>query len=203
MVSRYGAEAVEAAAAAREPRVPCEGVPETWRLPLHPAASAARGAAGFGMIAAPRDPPRYGEGDRAKRGGGGSAPIQRPVVYAARRPRREMTLPEAMLWQLLRKRPGGLKFRRQHPVEPYIVDFCCREASLIIEIDGSAHGLGDRPERDHLRDARLKDRGFAVLRGPAIDVLHDAESVVAYILAWVGNPLHQPAAGPPPRSGEE
>ena len=148
-------------------------------------------------------PPRNGEGDRAKRGGGGSSPHQRPVVYTARRLRREMTLPEVLLWQQLRKRPGGLKFRRQHPIEPYVADFFCGDARLIIEVDGAAHDGADRHHQDMVRDARLLGLGYAVLRLPAADVLRDVNGAVVQILKRAGNPLHQPSAGPPPRAGEE
>jgi very-short-patch-repair endonuclease len=47
-----------------------------------------------------------------------------------------MSLPEVLLWQALRARPGGWKFRRQHPSGPYVADFYCHEARLIVEVDG-------------------------------------------------------------------
>jgi len=114
-----------------------------------------------------------------------------------------MTLPEVLLWQQLRRRPGGLKFRRQHPIEPYVVDFYCRETALAVEIDGSAHEGKERSVRDAARDEHLRARGLTVLRVPARDVLDDAGAVVEWILVRVGSPLHQPTAGPPPRSGED
>ncbi|HMG48338.1 MAG TPA: endonuclease domain-containing protein [Allosphingosinicella sp.] len=142
-----------------------------------------------------------------KPGGGGASQLQRPTVYAARRLRREMTLPEVLLWQQLRRRPAGLKFRRQHPVEPYVVDFYCREAGLAIEIDGSAHDDPAQSRRDEARDARLRECGLRVLRIPAGEVLRDAAAVVEWIQERAGSPLHQPSpsatAGPPPRAGEE
>jgi very-short-patch-repair endonuclease len=149
-------------------------------------------------------PPRDGEGDRAKRGGGGSKPPQRPVVYRARRLRRDMTVPERLLWQRLRQRPAGLKFRRQHPIsKDYVVDFCCLSARLAIEIDGIAHDMGDRPARDERREKFIEENGFRVLRIAARRVLDDADAVAEAIVARASNPLHQPSAGPPPRSGEE
>jgi len=112
-----------------------------------------------------------------------------------------MSLPEVLLWQALRGRPAGLKFRRQHPSGPYVADFYCHEARLIVEIDGYAHETGDRPVRDAARDAWFGARGLKVQRIPAQLVLDDLESVVRGIVATT--PLHQPAAGPPPRAGED
>jgi very-short-patch-repair endonuclease len=148
-------------------------------------------------------PPRNGEGDRAKRGGGGSQPLQRPVVYNARRLRREMTVPERMLWQLFRTRPEGFKFRRQHPIGPYIVDFCCLSARLVVEVDGIAHDMGNNPKRDEIRTKFLTDNGYRVLRVSAQRVLADAAGTAQAIVARAASPLHRPSDGPPPRSGEE
>jgi very-short-patch-repair endonuclease len=94
-----------------------------------------------------------------------------------------MSLPEILLWRELRDRPGGLKFRRQHPSGPYTLDFYCNDARLAIEVDGEAHEHGDRPEKDLARDAWLAEAGIETLRMPAIDVLHDLESVLRTILS--------------------
>ena len=155
------------------------------------------------MSAAAPCPPRNGEGDRAKRGGGGSTTLRRQTVYAARQLRREMSPPEAKLWQHLRHRPGGLKFRRQHPIDPYVADFFCRERALIVEVDGWAHDTAQGARQDAARDARLRERGFQVMRIPAVEIMQNIEVVVQQIMVRAGNPLHQPSAGPPPRSGED
>jgi very-short-patch-repair endonuclease len=105
------------------------------------------------------------------------------AVSQSRRLRRRMSLPEILLWQELRKRPGGLKFRRQHPSGPYTLDFYCNDARLAIEVDGEAHERGDRPERDSARDSWLADAGIATLRLPAIEVMHDLEATVRTIIA--------------------
>ncbi|MEJ5094625.1 MULTISPECIES: endonuclease domain-containing protein [Sphingomonas] len=148
-------------------------------------------------------PPRNGEGDQPQAGGGGAPRTLRPEVAQARSLRRQMTLPEVLLWQQLRGSQLGVRFRRQHPVGPYIVDFFCASASLAVEVDGTAHDYGDRPARDAERDRFLSDNGIDVLRLCASDVLRDIGSVLAAIAARVARPLHQPAAGPPPRAGEE
>lgn len=61
------------------------------------------------------------------------------TVAKARKLRRAMAPPEARLWQTLRTRPDGLKFRHQHPAGPYVLDFYCAARKLGIEIDGIAH----------------------------------------------------------------
>ncbi|WP_380874349.1 endonuclease domain-containing protein [Sphingomonas sp. DBB INV C78] len=121
----------------------------------------------------------------------------------ARRLRREMTLPEVLLWTALRERPAGLKFRRQHPSGAYALDFFCSDARLAIEVDGEAHNLGARPIRDEARDNWLVAAGIATLRIPAAEVLKDLAAVLETIVATAQSrlPLHHPAApgGPPPR----
>ena len=155
-------------------------------------------------------PPRHGEGDRAKRGGGGPPRILRvPIkdVKQARADRKKMSLPEVLLWQALRKGPGGFKFRRQNPQLGYRLDFACLEARLAVEVDSEAHSRGNRPARDAVRDRRLAEIGFSTLRIPAIEILKDLDFVITGIVATCRErgPLHHRAApgGPPPRSGEE
>jgi len=118
-----------------------------------------------------------------------------------------MSLPEVLLWQVLRKRPDGLKFRRQFPSDRMTVDFACLQCRLIVEVDGEAHNRGDQPRRDTARDALLRRDGFHVMRIAARDVLHDLDDVLRGIVATCSEvgPLHHSAAlsGPPPRPGEE
>ncbi|WP_342744121.1 endonuclease domain-containing protein [Erythrobacter donghaensis] len=154
------------------------------------------------MNAARHNPPRHGEGDRAQRGGGDSRFVARPEVALARKLRKDMPLPERMLWQLLRQRPGGFKFRRQHPIGPYVVDFCCLSERFVVEVDGSAHDNIDRAKFDDRRVSFLKENGFRVLRVSAQRVLRDCVDTADAIVARTASPLHQPAAGPPPRARE-
>jgi very-short-patch-repair endonuclease len=117
-----------------------------------------------------------------------------------------MTLPEVLLWQLLRKRPAGLKFRKQFPFRGFVVDFACLGRRLAIEIDGEVHSMGDIPQKDARRDALLAEAGFETLRIAAKDVLNNLEGVLTLILHTCENrPLHHDASrrGPPPRSGED
>ena len=103
------------------------------------------------------------------------------TVLRARALRRNLTLPEGMLWQVLRQRPDGLKFRLQHPIGRCIVDFYCAAAKLVIEVDGEVHSMGDRAARDLRRDAWLKGQGFRVIRFNATNVMRDLGSVVTAI----------------------
>jgi very-short-patch-repair endonuclease len=156
-------------------------------------------------MAAAANPPRHGEGDRAPRGGGGSPELRRPETYIARKLRREITLPEVLLWQRLRGKAGGIKFRRESPIGPYVADFYCSKARLVIEIDGEAHNRSERPVRDANRDAFLRENGYKVLRISASDILKDVDAAADLIVrsSQAEIPLHQPLAGPRPRAGEE
>ena len=150
------------------------------------------------------NPPRDGEGDRAKRGGGGSRSTRRPETYTARKNRREMTLPEVLLWQRLSGSKLGAKFRKQHPIQPYVVDFYCASARLVVEVDGLAHDNAERAERDTVRDQALIDQGSDVLRLPASLILGVMESALTAIAARVESPLRQPRRGRHlPASGED
>ncbi|WP_338061535.1 endonuclease domain-containing protein [Sphingopyxis lindanitolerans] len=102
----------------------------------------------------------------------------------ARRLRRKMSLPEVLLWQILRKQPGHIKFRRQHPIHRYVLDFYVPEWKLAIEIDGIAHDMGDRPERDDARDQWLASQGIRTLRIAAREVLADPAAVADGIVRF-------------------
>jgi very-short-patch-repair endonuclease len=96
-----------------------------------------------------------------------------------------MTLPEVLLWQGLKARQAdGFKFRRQHPVGPWILDFYCREHRLAVEVDGWSHNMGELG-RDERRDADLARRGVRVMRFAAGEVLESVDDVVATILAKI------------------
>ncbi len=150
------------------------------------------------------NPPRHGEGDRAKRGGGGARFTRRPETYTARKLRREMTLPEVLLWKALRGKKLGLKFRNQHPIPPYVVDFYCASASLVVEIDGFAHDNAERAVSDARRDRALIEKGYDVLRLPASLILNDMEAALGAIVARVANPHHRACGTVPlPAGGED
>ncbi len=106
----------------------------------------------------------------------------RKAIAAARAARRAMSQPEIMLWSVLKTRPGGFKFRHEHPAGPYRFDFYCDRAKLCVEVDGEAHERGDRPARDQGRDAWAALHGIDTLRVPARDVLRELEAVVTMIV---------------------
>jgi len=119
----------------------------------------------------------------------------KPTVTNARRLRKEMTPPEVRLWFVLRRGGvDGFKFRRQHPVGPYVLDFFCAAARLDVEIDGYDHCINGRPERDARRDQWLLDQGIRTLRIPAHDVMQSLDGVLAAISARLG-PNHPPPPG--------
>ncbi len=96
----------------------------------------------------------------------------------ARQLRSQLTIPERILWGLLRdRRFGGVKFRRQHPIGPFVVDFYCPSHQLVVELDGKSHD--DRAVQDHDRQKYLElVAGLQVFRLANDDVLHDRESII-------------------------
>ena len=95
-----------------------------------------------------------------------------------------MSPPERLLWAQLKGRQlEGFKFRRQHPFEPYVLDFYCHSKKLAIEVDGESHSMGDQPVRDARKDGFLKKHGIRVLRVSAEDAFREMNAVVLTILA--------------------
>ena len=100
--------------------------------------------------------------------------VERPrkparTIKRARKLRRVMTLPEVLLWTHLHDVPG-IRFRKQHAAGDFVLDFFCARANLAIEVDGTAHDMGDRPARDATRDAWLLDMRIDTLRISAREV---------------------------------
>ncbi|MDE2746128.1 MAG: DUF559 domain-containing protein [Chloroflexota bacterium] len=119
-------------------------------------------------------------------------------MHFARELRRNATEAERHLWGHLRKRQlGGHRFRRQHPVGPYVADFACLQARLLVELDGSQHV--DSRSYDTQRDTYLAEQGFRVLRFWDREVLLETEHVLDVILAALTEGPPQPAAAPPAR----
>lgn len=93
-----------------------------------------------------------------------------------------MTVTEKLLWQCLRGRQlGGLKFRRQRPLGRYVADFCCDEAKLVIEIEGTVHDLPDQKIYDHIREQELAAHGYAILRFRAEEIQQQLSEVLKRI----------------------
>jgi very-short-patch-repair endonuclease len=92
-----------------------------------------------------------------------------------------MTDAERLLWRHLRDRQlGDFKFRRQHPVGPFIVDFVCPEKMVIIEVDGGQHAINTGP--DEQRSLILQNMGYQILRFWNNEVLQETEAVLTRIL---------------------
>ena len=109
----------------------------------------------------------------------------------AKRLRSAMTDAERRLWEYLRAgRLEGFKFRRQHPVPPYVLDFCCKECGLAIELDGSQHS----EDADALRSRYLESQGWRIVRLWNNDVLNNTDAVIEAI--W--NLLSRPTLSPTP-----
>jgi very-short-patch-repair endonuclease len=122
----------------------------------------------------------------------------------ARKLRKEMSLPEVLLWTHLRGKPSGQKFRKQHPLGDYALDFYCAAKRLCIEVDGIAHDMGDRASRDAVRDDWLRAQSVEVMRILASDVLKDpsgtADAIVRYC-AQLPPPSAACAAATSPNGG--
>ncbi|MBN1548284.1 MAG: DUF559 domain-containing protein, partial [Syntrophaceae bacterium] len=116
------------------------------------------------------------------------------LVERARELRKRQTPTEQMLWEMLRDRQLlGFKFRRQHQVGDYILDFYCHEAKLAVELDGAVHE--QRLEKDAKRDAYLKSQGIQVLRISNEDLVSHTSSALEQIVAFLPSPSGRGAGG--------
>jgi very-short-patch-repair endonuclease len=103
--------------------------------------------------------------------------------------KRVMTEAEKILWDQLRGRSfKNFKFRRQHPIASYIVDFYCHSSKLVIEIDGDVHQANDNPQYDKARTEELESFGVKVIRFKNSDVRNDLSNVLKEILDTLTSP---------------
>ena len=123
------------------------------------------------------------------------------LTHLAKNLRKNSTDVERLLWSHLRAgRFEGLKFRRQHQISQYIVDFVCLEKKLIIELDGGQHALADHTKKDRGRDAWLEKEGYVVMRFWDNEVLMNTGGVLEEIRERLcGSPSPQ---SPPLKGGE-
>jgi type I site-specific restriction-modification system R (restriction) subunit/very-short-patch-repair endonuclease len=106
------------------------------------------------------------------------------LLKEARELRKNQTSAEEVLWQLLRNRKlDNLKFRRQHQIGHYIVDFYCHERKLIVELDGAVHFTTERQKHDSTRDKYLTSSGFNIIRFRNDEVLNNIEDVLSKIVS--------------------
>jgi very-short-patch-repair endonuclease len=107
--------------------------------------------------------------------------IYPPLLAWARELRQPQTPAERKLWARLRDRQlGGLKFRRQHPIGRFIVDFYCAGCGLVVEVDGDTHA--EQVEYDQARTAWLEAQGYHVIRFANRDVHQQTDAVLEAIL---------------------
>ena len=105
------------------------------------------------------------------------------LIEIRRKVRRSSTLAEKEFWRYARNgRIKGLKFKRQHSIGRYIVDFYCASNRLVIELDGSVHDLPEQREKDAERDINLKEMGFTILRFKNYEVIYSINLVVQEII---------------------
>jgi len=117
-------------------------------------------------------------------------PLMREERVAFRRSlRSNLTLAEVPLWERLRRRQlCGYKFRRQHPVGRYVLDFYCVEQRLAVEVDGESHFAGSGPARDRRRDEFLAGLRIRVLRFTNPEVMGEMDGVVEVIIQGLQAP---------------
>ena len=155
----------------------------------------------FGRALALLCPPVQERGDAVPR-----TRVSAEMCHKARSLRNHATRAEALLWYELRDlKSAGMKFRRQSPIGPYIADFLCPAARLIVEIDGDSHDTDTGRRHDANRDAYLGALGYTVLRIDEPDVMnspwHVAQFVKDKVAVLVGDPT-RPLRGHPPLKGE-
>jgi len=105
------------------------------------------------------------------------------LIPIAREMRREPTEAENLLWQNLRRHLLGFRFRRQHSIERFIVDFYCAKARLVIEVDGGIHQY--QVEEDAVRKEYLESRGLKLIRFPNKDILSNIDEVISRISKYL------------------
>ena len=103
--------------------------------------------------------------------------------------RGQQTFAEEVLWNYLRTKPHGFKFRRQHPFSIYILDFYCHSLKLAIEVDGSIHELEEVKENDQIRQKQLKHEGLTFLRFSNNEIRLKQEEVIYQIETFLKGKL--------------
>jgi len=123
--------------------------------------------------------------------------LERGTFKKAKVLRSQMTDAEVILWSRLRgHRFGSYRFRRQHPIGPYIADFACAMHRLVVEVDGGTHSTDEEIAYDLRREQYLHTRGWQVFRVTNEDVYKRLDDVLDGIVLHMPPP--RPAAGPPP-----
>lgn len=126
------------------------------------------------------------------------AKVKRKTLVRARELRSELTTAERIVWSRL-KRIGVLKFRRQHPIGPFIADFACIAARLVVEIDGDTHSTDEERARDARREAYIRAHGWRIIRVWNSEVYAHCDQVLDGVLGIAWERIER-AKVPPPSS---
>jgi len=111
----------------------------------------------------------------------------KPTFQQAEQLRNNMTVAEKTLWNYLKTKPMGLKFRRQHPISKYIVDFYCHALKLVIEVDGGIHNLSSSSDSDKIRQGYLEAEGLVFLRVTNEEIEQDFSIVITKIEKYISS----------------
>ena len=103
--------------------------------------------------------------------------------------RKQQTFAEETLWNYLRTKPFGFKFRRQHPFSIYILDFYCHRLKLAIEVDGSIHNIDEVKQNDEIRQRQLEEDGITFLRFSNNEIKIQPEEVIYQIETFLKGKL--------------
>ena len=126
---------------------------------------------------------------------------QQTLTDAAKELRQNQTPAEKIFWDIVRtKQFLSLKFRRQHPIKFYVVDFCCIALKLVIELDGAVHDDPDQAEQDQEREFNLKQWGYTVIRFRNIEILQRLDQTLLRLttaIAKLKQQNHYPALSRP------
>ncbi|HEX8313682.1 MAG TPA: DUF559 domain-containing protein [Flavisolibacter sp.] len=109
----------------------------------------------------------------------------------AKKNRNNMTHAETVLWLHLKEGVNGYKFRRQHPIGPYIAGFYCHRAKLVIEVDGSIHNQEMIKQHDEEKENYLANRSYSILRFTNDEVTSEAQSVLQNISTEINIKKHK------------
>src|SRR5262245_20580521 len=144
--------------------------------------------------------PQRGEAGRGAKNAWAPTQVPPALLQAARDLRQHMTDAEQCLWRCLRgKQLDGFRFRKQHPIAHFVLDFYCPAVRLAIELDGAQHNTSPGRASDDERTRYLNVRGIRVLRFWNHEVVQDLPGV----LQRVWDALHLPPSLPPPAGGRE
>jgi cyclase len=119
-----------------------------------------------------------------------------PLLFErAKHVRNHLTAAEMKLWDYLRTKPFGYKFRRQHPIGIYIVDFYCHPLKLVIEADGNIHEIASVQQDDQERQRTLETEGLHVIRFTNTEILKEREIVIDKINSFLRQNSIPPSGG--------